>query len=194
MPTRYSHSADTLCLSIRALRLSGEEASAHSGSFLSPGAARRTYVGWNCVRENRGPGEPWRLTFLPRVSLAFQTHLENQYCDLHCGSEFSVAATQKGWCLSVWLTHTAHFAEVMLCTIAGQERREWDLSRCQRFITASPKTWMEVHWLSASTHPRDSSCFILETMLIQYLPDCKALPRASAYFSLMALWDRQSTR
>lgn len=32
MLTRYSPSADTLCLSIRALRLSGEEAPALSGS------------------------------------------------------------------------------------------------------------------------------------------------------------------
>lgn len=33
------HSPDTLCLSVRALRLSGKEAPANSGPFLSPGTA-----------------------------------------------------------------------------------------------------------------------------------------------------------
>lgn len=169
MPTRYSHSADTLCLSIRALRLSGEEASAHSGSFLSPGAARRTHVGWSYVRENRGPGEPWRLTFLPRVSPAFQTHLEDQYCDLHCGSEFSVAATQKGWRLSVWLTHTAHLLK--WCSVPLLDRRgesgiwagasallqplpkpEWKCTGCQLPHTRGtlPASFLRLCWFSTS--------------------------------------------
>lgn len=65
MPTQYSHSADTLCLSIRALRLSGEEAPALSGSVLSPGTTRRNHVGWSCVQEKTGPREQECLTSLP---------------------------------------------------------------------------------------------------------------------------------
>lgn len=86
MPTRYSHSADILCLSIRALRLSGEEAPALSGSFQSPGAARWNHVSWSCAQRRAGlrssdvwPPSPASCTPLPGVSPVFQTHLEEQW-------------------------------------------------------------------------------------------------------------------
>lgn len=68
MPTQYSLSADTLCLSIRALRLSRGEAPALFGSILSPGAARWSHEGWSCVCRRKlglGSREVWRLPPLP---------------------------------------------------------------------------------------------------------------------------------
>ena len=69
MPTQYSLSADTLCLSIRALRLSRGEAPALFGSILSPGAARWSHEGWRvtCAGENWacGAGRSDRLPPLP---------------------------------------------------------------------------------------------------------------------------------
>lgn len=64
MPTQYSHSADTLCLSVRALRLPSGEAPALFGPVLSPGAARWRRVGWSCVCRRKlglGSREVWRL-------------------------------------------------------------------------------------------------------------------------------------
>lgn len=110
----------------------------------------------------------------------------NSDCHLHCGSEFSVASTQKGWKWSVWLTHSSNFVGVTLCSVLEEERMERDLNWCQRFVTASPKTSMEVDWLLVPTptqgpfpkSPGSQSFF--ETTLIRYFTEGKALPRSSA--------------
>lgn len=120
MPTRYSHSADTLCLSIRALRLSGEEAPPHSGSLLSPGAARWNHVGWSCVHKKTRPQGAGMSGLPPGPPQCFRHTWRNSIGHLHCGSEFSVSSTQKGWNLSIWLSHSTNFTQVMLCSTAGR--------------------------------------------------------------------------
>lgn len=123
--------------------------------FLSLGAAMWNHVGWSCVQEKMGPQEQWRLTSFPRVPQCFRHTWRNSGCHLCYGSELTVASTQKGWNFSIWLTHSSNFPQVILCSVLGEERMEWDLSCCQCFIIASPKTWMEVDWLSVPTHIRD---------------------------------------
>lgn len=179
MPTQYSHSPDILCLSIRALRLSGEEAPANSGSFLSPGAARWNHVGWSCVREKTGPREQWRLTSFQRLSSVFRNTWKNSNFYLHCGSGSSVAPTQKGWNPSVWLTHSSNFSQVSFAVRRrGEERRERDLSGCQCCITASSKTPVEVNWLSAPTRTASLSWFFQTT--VTHFTAFKALAHTSA--------------
>jgi hypothetical protein len=39
-----------------------------------------------------------------------------------------VAFPQKGWNLTVRLTHSKNFAQVTLCDMPGEERMGWDLS------------------------------------------------------------------
>lgn len=158
MPNWYSHSADIPCLSIRALRLSGKEALANSGSFLSPGATGGNHVGWSCVWEKSGPStEVWPLSSAlsppasPRVS---HTHTwKSRGCQLHWAAEFSVTRHHSGRNSGVWFTHSSNFAQLMFCNILRRERREWNLNRCQCFITAFPKIWIKVDWLSAPTSP-----------------------------------------
>lgn len=133
-------------------RLSGEEAPPHSGSFLSPGAARWNHAGWSCVhKKTRPPGQGCLISLpgLPSVS------------DAPGGTELvtSTVAQNSLWLLlrkaATWVFGSAtQLTLLKWCSAAllEEERMEWDLSWCQCFITASPKTWMEVDWLSAPTH------------------------------------------
>ena len=132
MPTQYSRSADTLCLSIRALRLSGEEA---------PGSFWVCSVSWDYQAKSCGlelcTGENWAsgagmsdlppqlpVHHAPGSPPCFRHTWRNSACYLHCGSEFSVASTQQSWNLSVWLTHSSNFAPVTLCSTWEGERME----------------------------------------------------------------------
>lgn len=189
MPTRYSRSPDTLCLSIRALRLSGEETPANSGFFCLlrlPGEvmwAGAVYGG------KAGPQGQWCLTSLPQVSPVFRHTWKNSNFHLHCGSEFSVALTQKGLNLSVWLSHSSNFPEVMLCSMLGKERMGGIWAGARALLQLLPKPQWK--WTGCQLP------HTLETFLNPPLTHCsavfKAFPHAWAYFSLTTLWGRQST-
>ena len=108
-----------------------------------------------CARENWASGAvmsdlPPHLPVQPSPGSpqCFRHTWRNSDCHLHCDAEFSVASTQQSWNWSVWLTHSNNFAPVTLCSMQEGVRMEQDLSWCQCFITASPKTWMEEDWLA----------------------------------------------
>ena len=157
MPTQYSHSADTLCLSIRALRLSRGKAPALLGSILSPGAARWSHMGWSCVcRRKLGlgsrevwPPSPASCTALPRSPQCFRHTWRSRGCPLTgwlrilCG--FYPAKLE--------LEHLAHLLK--LSSLWWHCAAPWKgrgLSLCHCSVTAYPQTWVEVDWLYVWTH------------------------------------------
>lgn len=196
MLTRYSHSADTLCLSIRALRLSGEEAPANSGSLLSPEIARWNHVGWRCMHEKAGPQEPWGLTSL-HSSLVHSTrvpqHLRHTWGNSdglpHDGSELPVVSTQKGWNVSVesltqvtlakWCSTTCWLSGIWAGASAVSQlfpEPEWKWTCCQLphmprvpFPHSSTIHSVRRHWFSASQHTE--LCHVQQLILTSQLDD-----------------------
>lgn len=189
MPTRYSHSPDTLCLSIRAFRLSGEEHPDNSGFFCLlrlPGEimwAGAVYWGKLGLRGS----DVWPLSL--RSLQCSDTPQRTAIAAWIVVQNFRWLLLRKD---GTWVFGSAtQVTFLKWCFAACRERRGW----------VGFELALELYY-GFSQNPNRSGLAVsshtpLETFLIPPLTQCstvfKAFPRASAYFSLATLWARQST-
>lgn len=142
MPTWYSYSADILCLSSRALGLSGTEAPANSGLFCLLRLLREIVWAGAVYKRKNGLGSV-RSDFSPQLLL---------FSYLPC-----ISQTPTGTGLPVILLFRSltpirmvgpwmfafNFAQLMPWNMLQRERRKWKLIWCQCFITVFAKNLNE---------------------------------------------------
>lgn len=188
MPTRYSHSPDTLCLSIRAFRLSGEEHPANSGFFCLlrlPGEIMWAgAVYWGKLGLRGSDVSPLSL----RSPQCSDTPERRVIATWIVAQNFLWLLLRKD---GTWVFGSAtQVTFLKWCFAACWERRGWvgfELALelyygfSQNPNRSGPAVSSHTHLrLSWSLHWLCSTAF-------------KAFPRASAHFSLATLWARQST-